>query len=91
LCSVATSGTCGRARAAARQAPAMRAGAGLALVGDPDPGVLQRCPASGHGLVVQEHVHGAAALTGEGRQATGTDTAALRRSDSWSAPARSAA
>jgi hypothetical protein len=31
------------------------------------------------------------ALTGEGRQATGTDTAALRRSDPWSAPARSAA
>ena len=31
------------------------------------------------------------ALTGEGRQATGTDTAALRRSDPWPAPARSAA
>jgi integrase len=33
----------------------------------------------------------APALTGEGRQATGTDTAALRRSDPWSARARSAA
>jgi len=39
----------------------------LALVGDPNPGALQRCPASGHGLVVQEHVHDAPALTGEGR------------------------
>ncbi len=92
LCSLATSGTCGgRARAAVRQAPTMRACTRLALVGDPDPGALQRCPASGYGLVVQEHVHDAAALTGEGRQATGTDTAALRRSDPWSAPARSAA
>jgi hypothetical protein len=62
LCSLATSGTCGgRARAAAHQAPTMWACTRLALVGDPDPGALQRCPASGHGLVVQEHVHDAPA------------------------------
>ena len=49
----------GRACAAAHQAPTMWACTRLALVGDPDPGALQRCPASGHGLVVQEHVHDA--------------------------------
>ena len=80
-----------QARAAAHQAPTVWACTRLALVGDPHSGALQRCPASGHDLVVQEHVHDAPALTGEGRQATGTDTAALRRSDPWSASARSAA
>src|SRR5260370_214733 len=59
VCSLGTRGTCGgRASAAAHQAPTMWACTGLALVGDPNPGALQRCPASGHGLV-QEHVHDA--------------------------------
>jgi hypothetical protein len=41
----------------------------LAFVGDPHSGALKRRPAPGHGLVVEEHVHHASALTGEGRQA----------------------
>src|SRR5260370_33646996 len=45
------------------------------LVSDPYSGALKRRPASGHGLVVQEHVHNTPALTGEGREATEADTA----------------
>src|SRR6266513_3091548 len=41
----------------------------LALVGDPHSGALERRPASGHGLVVEEHVHDTLALTSEGRKA----------------------
>src|SRR5260370_5322671 len=44
------------------------------LVSDPYSGALKRRPASGHGLVVQEHVHNTPALTGEGREATDADT-----------------
>jgi hypothetical protein len=41
----------------------------LPLVGDPHSGALKGRPASGHGLVVEEHVHHTPALTGEGRKA----------------------
>jgi hypothetical protein len=46
----------------------------LALIGDPDPGAVERRPASGHGLVVQEQVDDTPALTGEGRKGTDADT-----------------
>ena len=42
----------------------------LTLVSDPYPGALKRRPASGHGLVVQEHVDNTPALTREGRKAS---------------------
>src|SRR5712691_5713853 len=45
----------------------------LALVGDPHPGAPERRPASGHGIVVQQHMDDTPALTGEGRKATDTD------------------
>src|SRR2546430_377660 len=41
----------------------------LALVGDPHPGALERRPAPGHGLVVEEHVYYTPALTSEGCKA----------------------
>src|SRR5712691_6410745 len=50
----------------------------LPLVGDPDAGALERLPASGHGLVVEEHVRDAPALTSEGREAADTDTGFAR-------------
>jgi hypothetical protein len=46
----------------------------LALVSDPYSGVLKRRPASGHSLIIQERVDDIPALTGEGRQASDTDT-----------------
>src|SRR5271169_2055624 len=46
----------------------------LAGVGDPHPGALKRRPASGHGLIVKEHVHDTPALTSEGRQAMDSNT-----------------
>ena len=46
----------------------------LALVGDPYPSAPERGPASGHGLAVQEHVDNTPAISGEGREATDTDT-----------------
>src|SRR5260370_39112307 len=41
----------------------------LAFVGDPHSGALKGRPAPGYGMVVEEHVHHAPALTGEGRKA----------------------
>jgi len=41
----------------------------LPLVGDPHSGALKRRPAPDDGLIVEEHVHQAPALTGEGRKA----------------------
>ena len=46
----------------------------LALVGDPHSGALERRPASGHGFVVEEHVHDTLALTSEGRKAMDSHT-----------------
>src|SRR5262249_10041704 len=45
----------------------------LALVGDPDPGTLQRLPAPGNGSVIEEQMGDTPALTGERREAADTD------------------
>ena len=45
----------------------------LALVGDPHPGALERLPAPGNGLVVNEQVDDAPALTSERRKTANTD------------------
>jgi hypothetical protein len=44
----------------------------LTLVGDPHPGALERLPALNDGVVVQEQVDDAPALTGERRKTTDT-------------------